>query len=175
MPKLGNRGKRLVIDKNDTLVSGAMLTHALNAIRKRIRLDRGHDIPYLAGYSRDGKTIYIDRHIPKGFVDDGGREVATDGFLILHEAVEKGLLDALGLHYQHAHQIALRAEEAAVRAANVKWRQYDRFMQQFIKEVGDERLARIPLDLDIKPYRDEHDSQTLRRMQECRREELAAK
>ena len=24
-------------------------------------LDRKHDIPYLAGYSKDGKTIYIDR------------------------------------------------------------------------------------------------------------------
>ena len=28
-------------------------------------LDRAHDIPYLAGYSRDGKTIYIDRHMPR--------------------------------------------------------------------------------------------------------------
>jgi len=25
-----------------------------------------HDIPYLAGYSKDGKTIYIDRHMPDG-------------------------------------------------------------------------------------------------------------
>jgi hypothetical protein len=26
-----------------------------------------HDIPYLAGYSQDGKTIYIDQHMPPSF------------------------------------------------------------------------------------------------------------
>jgi hypothetical protein len=171
-PHPSPRGKRLVVDANDTLVSAGMLTHALDAICKRITLDREHDIPYLAGYSRDGKTIYIDRHLPYSFQSGDGRKIGIDRFLIIHEAVEKSLLDTLGLHYQHAHQIALRAEEAAVRAANVKWREYDRFMQQFIKEVGDEKLTRIPLNLDIKPYRDENDTETLIRIQECRRQEL---
>jgi hypothetical protein len=32
--------------------------------------------------------------------------------------VEKTLIDQLGLHYLHAHQIASRAEQAAVRAAS---------------------------------------------------------
>jgi hypothetical protein len=163
------------LETNDTLVSGEMLTHAVDAISRRIRLDCDHDIPYLAGYSRDGRTIYIDRHLPKTFVCSGKR-VAIDRFLILHEAVEKSLLDELGLRYQHAHQIALRAEEAAVRAAGLSWRQYDRFMQQFIKEAGDETLTRLPLDLDIKPYRDEHDRKLLLLMQqamELERQQLA--
>jgi hypothetical protein len=64
----------------------------------------------------------------------------------------------------HAHQIALRAEQAAVRAAGVRWRDYDRFMQKFIKEFGDERLTKVPGDLDTKPYRDEHDDDLLQRM-----------
>jgi hypothetical protein len=158
--------------RNDTLVSAEMLTHAVGAITRRIRLDRTCDIPYLAGYSRDGKTIYIDRHIPETFVTRGKR-FNIDHFLILHEAVEKALLVRLGLVYQHAHQIALRAEEAAVRAKGVSWREYDRFMQRFIKEVGDERLMRIPLDLDIKPYRDEHDTAVLVAMQKTMRRERA--
>jgi hypothetical protein len=141
-----------------------MLQHALDAILRRVMLDRAHDIPYLAGYSRDGKTIFIDRHLPRWFVTRG-RRVNVDRFLILHEAVEKTLLAELGLHYQHAHQIALRAEEAAVRAAGVSWREYDRFMQQFIKEAGDEKLTRLPVDLDVKPYRDEHDTLLLHSMQ----------
>jgi hypothetical protein len=161
-----DQSKRGRIPKDDTLVSGAMLHLAVQAILERIRLDRSCDIPYLAGYSRDGRTIYIDRHIPTSFVCDG-REVLTDRFLILHEAVEKSLLDHLGLHYQHAHQIALRAEEAAVRAEGVSWSDYDRFMREFIKEAGDERLAHLPLDLDIKPYRDEHDSKLLHAMQQA--------
>ena len=145
-------------------VSSLMMDRALDAILRRVaKLDRAHDIPYLAGYSRDGKTIYIDRHMPKSFRHNG-HDIDTDAFLILHEEVEKTLIDRLGLHYLHAHQIALRAEEAAVRAAGITWREYDRFMQQYIKELGDERLTKVPADLDTKPYRDEHDYDLLKRM-----------
>src|SRR5262249_43414766 len=141
-----------------------MLDRALDAIVRRVkRFDRRHDIPYLAGYSRDGKTIYIDRHMPKSF-KVGRREIDTDRFLILHEEVEKTLIDQLGLHYLHAHQIATRAEQAAVRAAGIRWRDYDAFMQKYVKRFGDERLTKVPVDLDTKPYRDEHDLELLRRM-----------
>jgi len=146
-------------------VSSLMLDRALDAIVRRVKkLDRGHDIPYLAGYSQDGKTIYIDRHMPK-MMKFRGREVDTDRFLILHEEVEKTLIDQLDLHYLHAHQIATRAEEAAVRAAGIRWRDYDRFMQKFVKRIGDEHLTRVPANLDLKPYRDEHDFDLLKRMQ----------
>ncbi|HVP24812.1 MAG TPA: hypothetical protein VMS81_02405 [Methanomicrobiales archaeon] len=157
--------------RNDTLVSAEMLDQAVKEILSRKRLDRTWDIPYLAGYSRDGKTIYIDRHLPGSF-KTRTKEVRIDRFLILHESIEKALLDELGLVYQHAHQIALRAEEAAVRADHVSWREYDRFMQKFIKDAGDERLTRIPPDLDIKPYRDEHDYALLTGMQNVVRREL---
>lgn len=145
-------------------VSSLMMDRCLDAVVRRVKkLDRRHDIPYLAGYSLDGKTIYIDRHMPKSF-KFRGREIETDRFLILHEEVEKALMDQLGLHYLHAHQIATRAEEAAVRAAGVEWRAYDRFMQKFVKRIGDERLTKVPKDLDLKPYRDEHDNDLLQRM-----------
>ncbi len=145
-------------------VSSLMMDRALDAVVRRVRkLDRKHDIPYLAGYSLDGKIIYIDRHMPKSF-KFRGRTIDTDRFLILHEEVEKTLIDQLGLHYLHAHQIATRAEEAAVRAANVEWHAYDRFMQKYVKRIGDERLTKVPKDLDLKPYRDEHDDDLLQRM-----------
>jgi hypothetical protein len=148
-------------------VSSLMMDRALDAVVRRVKkLDRRHDIPYLAGYSLDGKIIYIDRHMPKSF-KFRGREIETDRFLILHEEVEKTLIDQLGLHYLHAHQIATRAEEAAVRAAGVEWRAYDRFMQKYVKHIGDERLTKVPKDLDLKPYRDEHDNDLLRRMLRC--------
>src|SRR6204780_3890049 len=147
-------------------VSSLMLDRALDAIVRRAKkLHRAPDIPYLAGYSRDGKTIYIDRHMPK-VMKFRGREVDTDRFLILHEEVEKTLIDQLDLHYLHAHQIATRAEEAAVRAAGILWRDYDRFMQKYVKRIGDEGLKKVPADLDLKPYRDEHDFELMRRMQE---------
>jgi hypothetical protein len=156
-------------------VSGLMMERALDAVVRRVKkFDRDHDIPYLAGYSRDGKTIYIDRHMPKSFRFKG-RVIETDRFLILHEEVEKTLIDQLNLHYLHAHQIATRAEQAAVRAAGVNWRDYDRFMQKNVKKIGDERLTRVPADLDEKPYRDEHDYELLRRMEACIAGERAKK
>ena len=145
-------------------VSSLMMDRALDAVVRRVKkLDRAHDVPYLAGYSLDGKTIYIDRHMPRAF-RFRGRSIETDRFLILHEEVEKTLIDQLGLHYLHAHQIATRAEQAAVRTAGITWRDYDRFMQKYVKTIGDERLTKVPKDLDLKPYRDEHDDDLLRRM-----------
>jgi hypothetical protein len=151
---------------HDWYVSSLMLDRALDAILRRVKnLDREHDIPYLAGYSQDGKTIYIDRHLPKSFTFRG-RTVDVDRFLILHEEVEKTLIDQLGLHYMHAHQIATRAEEAAVHAQKITWAAYDRFMQKYVKAIGDERLSKVPADLDLKPYRDYHDYDLLRQMEQ---------
>ncbi len=152
------------LKRPDWYVSGLMLDRALDAILRRIKLDRRHDIPYLAGYSQDGGTIYIDRHLPETF-SHRGRKVAVDRYLILHEAVEKTLIDELNLHYLHAHQIATRAEEAAVRADRILWSAYDRFMQLYVKDIGDERLTKVPGDLDLKPYRDEHDKELIARME----------
>ena len=148
-------------------ISDLMMDRALDAIVRRAKtIDRKHDIPYLAGYSRNGKIIYIDRHMPET-MRYGGRDINTDRYLILHEEVEKTLIDQLGLHYLHAHQIASRAEQAAVRAAGIRWHDYDRFMQKYVKHIGDERLTKVPADLDLKPYRDEHDNDLVKRMLEC--------
>jgi hypothetical protein len=145
-------------------VSSFMMDRALEAVVRQIsKLDRNHDIPYLAGYSKDGKTIYIDRDMPKSF-SFRRRRIKTDRFLILHEAVEKTLMDHLGLRYLHAHQIATRAEQAAVRAAGISWGAYDRFMRMYVKSIGDKRLSNVPRDLDLKPYRDERDNALLRRI-----------
>jgi hypothetical protein len=51
-----------------------------------------------------------------------------------------------------------------VRAAGIRWRDYDRFMQKYVKRIGDERLKKVPADLDLKPYRDEHDDDLVQRM-----------
>ena len=143
-----------------------MLDLAVKAILKKVKLDRSYDIPYLAGYSKDGKTIYIDRHMPESFVCEAGIVIKTDRFLILHETVEKTLIDQLKLRYQFAHQIALRAEQAAVRADNISWREYDFFAQKYIKEIESKELQLVPADLDTRPYRDEHDEELLKKIEE---------
>lgn len=153
------------LDTNDGLVSSKMLIKSIEEILKRVRLDRNHDIPYLAGYSVDRSTIYIDRHLQKVYQDHGGRHHEVDRFLILHEATEKAMIDTWNLHYQHAHQIALRAEEAAVRAAGLEWREYDDFMQQWIKLADSEKITKVPANLDLTPYLDEEDTELIKIMQ----------
>ncbi|MEA3066684.1 MAG: hypothetical protein QOK41_91, partial [Sphingomonadales bacterium] len=40
-------------------------------------------------------------------------------------------------------------------------------MQKYVKRIGDEGLKKVPADLDLKPYRDEHDFELLQRMADC--------
>jgi hypothetical protein len=101
-------------------INDAVLLDVIKALRRRVRVvNRFYDIPYIAGYSVDGHTVFIDRHLPRTS-RWLMKAVAVEPFLLTHEIVEKSLLDELRLHYLHAHQIALRAERDAVKAAGVR-------------------------------------------------------
>jgi hypothetical protein len=146
-----------------------VLLDAVKAIRRRVRVvNRDYDIPYIAGYSRDGHTVFIDRHLPKSF-RWLMKTVRVEPFLLTHEIVEKALLDELRLHYLHAHQIAQRAERDAVKAAGVSWWAYQRFMKQHEKPIEEEKLVKVPAELDLTPYRDEKDFALLRRLVQKKR------
>jgi hypothetical protein len=141
-----------------------VLLDALRAIHRRVRVvNRDYDIPYIAGYSVDGHTVFIDRHLPRTF-RWLMRTVRVEPFLLTHEIVEKALLDELRLHYLHAHQIAVRAERDAVRAAGISWWAYQRFMKQHEKHIAEEKLIKVPTALDLTPYRDEKDFGLLQRL-----------
>jgi hypothetical protein len=137
---------------------------ALDAIRRRItKVDRSHDIPFIAGSSKDGKTIFIDRHLPPTFTHLL-KKIRIEPFIVVHEKVEKALLDELGLHYLHAHQIALRMEREAVKEAGVSWRAYQSFMKKYEKPISEEHLKKVPHNLELQPYRDEKEFSLLERM-----------
>ena len=76
----------------DAHVMGDVLKAVVARVKK---IDRDHDIPYIAGYSQNGEKIYIDRHMPKSAML-GGKRVQTDRFLIVHEAIEKRSSTNLG-------------------------------------------------------------------------------
>src|SRR5438067_10649876 len=145
-------------------IEDEVLLDAVRAIRRRVRLvNREYDIPYIAGYSVDGHTVFIDRHLPKSF-HWLMKTVRVEPFLLIHEIVEKALLDELRLHYLHAHQIAVRAERDAVKAAGVSWWAYQRFMKQLERQIEQEKLVKVPANLDLTPYRDEKDFELLQRL-----------
>jgi hypothetical protein len=145
-------------------ISDDVMNEVVKALRKRVRkVDHSYDIPYIAGYSKDARTIYIDRHLPRSFRSWTSRVYVTP-FLLTHEMVEKALLDELDLHYVHAHQIGLRTERAAVEAAGISWRTYEGFMKKHEKAIEEEKLQRVPRDLDLTPYRDTKDFELLRNL-----------
>ena len=144
-------------------VDDRVLADLVTALYRRVSISHDFDIPYIAGYSDDAKTVYIDRHLPR-ILSWRGRNFRLARFLVTHEVVEKALLDELRLHYLHAHQIALRAERDAVRGAGLAWRAYQRLMKAHEKPIDQEKLTRVPADLDLTPYEDLDDFRTLERL-----------
>lgn len=135
-------------------------------------VDREHDLPYLAGYSKDGSTIYIDRHLPQELTaewEGHKRLFSPDYFLQLHEETEKALIDALGWIYQQAHSVANRVEMRAVLGAGIFLQPYKRALNPFIKADQLEKLEKVPADLDMTPYYAEPvDQKLIKRMEAAR-------
>lgn len=126
-----------------------------------IPIIRKFDIPYLGGYSKDGKKIYIDRHLNCKYK---GRDISK--FIRIHEVAEKAALDLFGLKYQQAHaDIANHLERKAVEAEGLDWVEYCEFLDPFIKAVSHEHLDLVPKDLDLEPYKDEKDKKLIKTIQ----------
>ena len=139
------------------------LQDAIDKIISSVQVDSEHDIPYLAGYSVDGKTIYIDRHIPPQ-ANIEGHLIQIWQTLVCHEAIEKAILLDYGVNYLFAHQIALRVERDLVEADGVSWQEYSNFLEPYIKRAEKEKLNYVPICLDLEPYRDYNDYETLKRL-----------
>lgn len=150
---------------NDWLISDKIMDQVGEAIDDDVEIIRDYDVPYVAGYSVDGKRFYIDHALEKGF-DYAGDFFDVTPSLILHEATEKGLrMIAPSLAYQLEHQVALRAERAYVEAMRIPWMYYNRWFDRRIKVIGSrKRYEECPVDLDLHPYLDEEDWVTLKKM-----------
>jgi hypothetical protein len=157
---------------DDTKLSNEILSEAVKTLYKIAEVNRQYDIPYLAGYSKDGKTIYIDRHLPE-FLIYQHKKYPILQYLVLHETEEKALEDSTGLSYQLCHQLALRGEKAAVESetfgGRIPWDAYNAFCDKWVKLAGDEKLTKVPSDLDIKPYESEKDIEAIKKIQEIQR------
>lgn len=117
--------------------------------------NQDHDLPYLAGYSKDGNTIYFDRHLPEQIdIIVDGRKWTIDprDFVRIHEQTEKTLIDVRNLRYGPAHSLANAAERRAVLARGIPWIPYNEALDPFIKADEIERLKSVPADLDMRPY-----------------------
>ena len=73
-------------------ISDDVLSDTVKALGRRVRVSHDYDIPYIAGYSADGRTVFIDRHLPRTF-RSWTQTIRVAQFLLVHEIIEKALLD----------------------------------------------------------------------------------
>jgi hypothetical protein len=153
------------------------------ALEEEFEIDTGHDLPYLAGYSNDGRVRYVDRHIggdpdridpdELGIVEIDGKKIDIIPFLVGsaeaeeieerggHEGVEKAAEQFRSEKYTSQppyawrHEIATGAERRDVLAAGLSWAAYSKALEPYIKADDTERLQKVPEDLDMSPYLEE--------------------
>ncbi len=140
--------------------SDKMMQDVVRALLTAVKINAKFSIPYMAGYSNDGKTIYIDNHVEQYF-KDGDDVYDVWRYLAIHETVEKAMQDVFKLKYFLAHQIALRIERAAVEADGLDWKVYDANAKKYIKRIEEEDIGDIPHDLDLQPYIDSSDKELI--------------
>lgn len=148
-------------------VDPKQMDSAVESIMAEVTLDRSCDVPYCAGYSKewdDAKTVYIDRDVPKFFTLNG-KKCDVTRYLVLHECIEKTLMEVLGLEYEPAHNIATTVEEQAVKDDGHDLKQYNAEWDKIIRKVGSRgKYPNVPKDLDTEPYSDEHDTKDEKEM-----------
>jgi hypothetical protein len=137
-------------------------------------LDRSFEIPYLAGYSKDGKIIYIDKRLNPSLELSDGREMDIVKYLVIHESAEKHLMDTKGYKYQYAHKKATGIERESVEADGYSWNEYQKYALsevQRLKKLDPE--SPLPSNLDNKPEVDTQDYgflKTIHRHQKLKKE-----
>lgn len=134
-----------------------------------MNINRNYQVSYLAGYSKDGKTIYIDKRLPEYMITKDGKKVFTDKYLAIHEKAERDAEYNLGYKYQYAHEFygTKQERDAVEKDGCVSWKEYQSYMLGMVKKLkkidGEE-----PPDLDDKPEKDTHsysDDKTIKKHQ----------
>jgi len=149
------------------------------------KINTEYEIPFLAGYSNDGRTIYIDKRLPRWFTLKNGKAIDVHKYLAVHERTEKILLGdgiflthqmedfndwykqkyglsldldehADGYKYEYAHQLATAKEREAVEDDDIDWDEYQNYMLKMVKKLK-EFSGKLPKDLDLTPEKDTQD------------------
>ena len=121
-------------------------------INEEVTICRDYEVPGIAGSSVDGKTVFIDKRVPKTLTLKSGKEMHLDHPLAVHELTERAVLHGLGLTYDHAHYIAYAAEKRFVELEGDPWEEYDAFFMKLIQECYDWEYTDLPPNYDNYPH-----------------------
>lgn len=147
---------------------GSKITKRLD---EKPNVDATYDVPYLAGYSVDGKTIYIDRHLSLRI---GKTDILP--YLLEHEHTEKVLEDVAGLDYDQSHAIATMREHQLIEEdGEITPKEYEAHIRGLCKKIEHEKLTKLPPELDLKPYEESKDYDLLKRIHDEQHREATPK
>ena len=155
----GERGREKILSSGeckDILEEAKSNPKFRERMARSCRLSGDYDIPLLGSSSKDGKTVYLDRHLrhqdkPYGLIPVDGKLLNVKPFLIEHERVEQALEDIYGFTYEAAHEVATFAEHRLVEFKGFDPKDYEKALEPYIKADDHERIKRVPADLDIRP------------------------
>lgn len=138
----------------DDAISRTHIDQSIDELLKRVTICRDYWIPYLAGYNtewKDHPVVFIDPRLPEKLTYDN-ETIPVTRYLIIHESVEKCLMNELGMPYILAHNLATAAEKTACEADGYSWYAYTLALKPYIKMVEKKADVDSPSDLDKTPY-----------------------
>lgn len=162
-------------------VSNQILERILNNPQVQERIYRlreiitTYDMPYVGGYSKNGNHIYLDRHLPEELTleRDGTKKVVRPVIFLAdtmgHEPVEWSVMDAMGMDYGQAHQIATGAERRKVLMylGPGWWPVWQKAIEGYVKADAHEKIKKVPRDYDFRPMQYENDTALIAHMKKC--------
>ncbi len=163
-------------------MSGEMLDRVMNNPQVQERLYRlreiitDFDMPYVGGYSKDGRKIYIDRHLPEEIIleRDGVKKPCRPIIFLAeplgHEPVEWSVMDALGWSYGQAHAGPATGSErrkVLMYLGPGWWIPYQKAIGKYVKADAHEKIKKVPKDYDFRPMLYEHDTALIEHMKKC--------
>ena len=146
------------IKEIDPALSQTDLTAAIRSLWRDVRIVASYWVPLLGGTARDWdkRTVYFDCRFPR-HLSIGGKLVDVWRYVLIHECVERALMDDLGLPYALAHTFATTAERAAVEADGHSWNDYTLALRPWIKLArAQPKGVKLAPGLDDRPMRAGH-------------------
>ena len=166
--KWGGSGKCYASRAQAERQAAAAYAHGYTGDFGGARIDATHDVPYGGGTSTDGRTVYIDKRIPRWMGEDGSfideaearRRFAMDEPVLdvhqaiaTHESAEFEAMTAGGDSYATAHtDHANPAEKAYVEGQGLAWDTYDKAVEAFVRGIEHSQNPELPPNLYLKPY-----------------------
>lgn len=142
----------------DPALSPTDLAAAIRALWRDVQIVNTYWVPLLGGTARDWdkRTVYFDCRFPR-YLDIGHQRVDVWRYVLIHECVERTLMDELHLPYGIAHTFATAAERSAVEADGYAWDAYTLALRPFIKlaRTQPRDVVRAP-GIDTRPMQAGH-------------------